>query len=163
MGSGKSYIGKKLSEYWNCDFYDLDVLIEKNEGLTIVEIFEKYGQSYFREKETEMLKSNFLQKYCIVSTGGGTPCFNNNQEYMNQNGFTIYLETDIKLLVERLWKQKEQRPLLKNIESKIELENFTQGLLDQRKIYYLRSMLILKVTKENENNILTFLTNKIKN
>lgn len=82
---------------------------------------------------------------------------------MNQNGFTIYLEADIKLLVERLWKQKEQRPLLKNIESKIELENFTQGLLDQRKIYYLRSMLILKVTKENENNILTFLTNKIKN
>ena len=113
MGSGKSFVGKRLAEKLNCDFVDLDDYLVEKEGLSIAEIFEKYDENYFREKESIYLSHFFDKKNIVLATGGGAPCFFDNMKKMCNNGITIYLYISPTLLFERLSKQKEQRPLLK--------------------------------------------------
>ena len=83
MGCGKSFLSKKLSKVLTIDYFDLDNLVELKEKLTIIEIFEKKGESYFREIENLEL-NNLIKKNnkSIVATGGGTPCFLNNMKLM---------------------------------------------------------------------------------
>lgn len=163
MGSGKTFLGKKLSDAMNCDFFDLDILIENEMEMSISDIFEKLGQQSFRKKESEILKKNFLQKFCVVSTGGGTPCFFDNLDYMNQSGTTIFLDVDIEILSKRLWQEKDHRPLLKHVDSKMELEKHIRDLLEKRKTFYTNSEYVFKISQENEDKILETITNKIKN
>ena len=75
MGTGKSTWGKKWAGLYNMPFLDLDELIEQATGSTVVDIFEKEGEDFFREKETEILKSRCNVQGHIISCGGGTPCF----------------------------------------------------------------------------------------
>lgn len=163
MGSGKTFLGKKLSEAMNCDFFDLDILIENEMEMSISDIFDKLGQESFRKKESEILKKNFFKKFCVVSTGGGTPCFFDNLDYMNQSGTTIFLDVDINVLSKRLWKEKGHRPLLNQIDSIIELEKFIQELMDKRKSFYAKSNISFQINLENEDKIFEIITNKIKN
>lgn len=163
MGSGKTFLGKKLSEAMNCDFFDLDILIENEMEMSISDIFDKLGQESFRKKESEILKKNFFKKFCVVSTGGGTPCFFDNLDFMNQSGTTIFLDVDINVLSKRLWKEKEHRPLLNQIDSIIELEKFIQELMEKRKSFYAKSKISFQINLENEDKIFEIITNKIKN
>jgi len=162
MASGKTFLGKKLSEALECDFFDLDLLIESQMEMSIPRIFEKLGQEIFRQKESEILKQKFTNNFCIVSTGGGTPCFFDNMEYMNQKGTTIFLDVDIDILIRRLWKEKENRPLLNQIESKLELKKLIQDLMEKRRSYYSKSKYTFKISHENEVKIFETLTNKMK-
>lgn len=163
MGSGKTFLGKKLSEAMNCDFFDLDILIENEMEMSISDIFDKLGQESFRKKESEILKKNFFKKFCVVSTGGGTPCYFDNLDFMNQSGTTIFLDVDINVLSKRLWKEKEHRPLLNQIDSIIELEKFIQELMEKRKSFYAKSKISFQINLENEDKIFEIITNKIKN
>lgn len=90
MGSGKSAIGKRLSFATKLPFYDMDSEIERKTGLTIPEIFEKYGEPYFRNLETEFLRS-FRDEFCIIATGGGVPMKRENREIMRKTGLVFYL------------------------------------------------------------------------
>lgn len=163
MGCGKTFLGKKLSEAMNCDFFDLDILIENELEMSISDIFDKLGQESFRKKESEILKKNFFKKFCVVSTGGGTPCYFDNLDFMNQSGTTIFLDVDINVLSKRLWKEKEHRPLLNQIDSIIELEKFIQELMEKRKSFYAKSKISFQINLENEDKIFEIITNKIKN
>lgn len=163
MGCGKTFLGKKLSEAMNCDFFDLDILIENEMEMSISDIFDKLGQESFRKKESEILKKNFFKKFCVVSTGGGTPCYFDNLDFMNQSGTTIFLDVDINVLSKRLWKEKEHRPLLNQIDSIIELEKFIQELMEKRKSFYAKSKISFQINLENEDKIFEIITNKIKN
>ena len=79
MGSGKSFFSKKLSDLINVKYVDLDVLIENDESMKIEDIFSKKGEVYFRKQERKMLKKIIKENTdCIISSGGGTPCFFNN-------------------------------------------------------------------------------------
>ena len=98
MGAGKSVIGKSLSNYLDYDFFDLDEYIEKIEGRKISDIFKKNNEVYFRNIENKCLIE--LSKKSgdkIISTGGGTPCFENNFKILNEtpNSKSIYLKTSI--------------------------------------------------------------------
>lgn len=141
MGCGKSTVGKKLAFKLNRPFYDLDDLIEKKEGCPIEVIFARKGESYFRNVESDMLRNSEMTS-CIVATGGGTPCFNQNMDWMNLNGLTVYLEGSATFLASRLQGQVT-RPLLAGIKGDKLLETI-EKLLDERQVFYNQSKIIVR-------------------
>ena len=114
MGSGKSTVGHKAAKALGYQFIDTDLLIEKDEGMTISKLFEVKGESYFREKETETIKRLIQDpKGNIVATGGGLPMKEGNPELLKELGTVIYLKAEPETLVKRLTGDTV-RPLLKN-------------------------------------------------
>ena len=89
MGCGKSAIGKRLSFATKMPYYDMDNEIVKKMGMTIPEIFEKYGEEHFRDMETEFLRT-FRDEYCIIATGGGVPMRKENREIMRRTGLSFF-------------------------------------------------------------------------
>ena len=102
MGSGKSYWSKKMSKWIKSAGYDLDALIEMNEEKTIAELFAEDGEEYFRKTETKLLKWFKEKKKYVLATGGGTPCFNENMQWMKKEGIVIWLDESVDVLVQRL-------------------------------------------------------------
>jgi shikimate kinase len=135
MGSGKSHCAKKISKKLKLAAYDLDNLIEMTEDLTIAEIFEEEGEAYFRTLEAKILRWFGEKKNFVLATGGGTPCFNKNIEWMNENGITIWLNEPIDVMVERLKPEKEHRPLISNLSDE-ELGSFLTDKLAERSPFY---------------------------
>jgi shikimate kinase len=135
MGSGKTYWGDKLKKHLKVPCYDLDALIEMMEERTIAEIFEEDGEEAFRKLETKMLKLFAEKKQFILSVGGGTPCFNDNMKWMNKTGITIWLDEPVSTLAERLSKEKDHRPLVKNIPDS-ELAAFLTSKRNERLEHY---------------------------
>ena len=91
MGSGKSTAGRKLASQLNWSFIDLDEKIQKMEGMKIPDIFSIKGEPYFRKLETQALQELKLETNTVISTGGGTPCFGDNMDFMLDFGLTIYI------------------------------------------------------------------------
>jgi shikimate kinase len=143
MGSGKTHWGKILSQQINLPYFDLDEVIVASEKLTVQQIFHDKGEEYFRIKEQEVLEA-LAEDHddVIISTGGGTPCFFNNIDFMKQQGKVIWLNTSVDILLERLLKQKHSRPLIKNI-SDNELKAFIIKKLQDRKMYYEQAHVML--------------------
>ncbi len=137
--SGKSTIGKRLSAKLDYIFIDLDEYISSQENKTILEIFQQKGVAYFRMLETQYLngiiKNNFEQK-TIIATGGGTPCFNENDLKMLKNGFCIFLNIDLMTLMKRLENDTENmRPLFADKDNE-KLKKLVENLYQNRIEYY---------------------------
>ncbi len=115
MASGKTTFGKKLANALQYDFIDLDALIEKEEGISITEIFQTKGEEYFREIENNVLKQTVSIKNAVISCGGGTPCFYNNMDFINNNGLSIWLNPPLGFIIDRIKKEPNQRPLVKGL------------------------------------------------
>ena len=124
MASGKSTFGKELAKDKGLPFLDLDESVESREGRSISEIFAKEGEEYFRKREREILHEicNEADEF-VLATGGGTPCFFDNMDYMNQAGTTVFLNTS---------------PLLA-MYSDDELEFFVREHLESRLSFYLKA------------------------
>ncbi len=157
MGSGKSYWGKKLSVSLGLPCFDLDKEIEKKEGLSITAIFDAYGEDRFRQLEAHYLRILSRDEDLLLSCGGGTPCFAENMEFMNNNGTTLWLDVPVAVMVNRLKRNKHKRPLLKNLNDR-ELKSFVETKLEERKSYYAQSRLIVNPIKFDVHS----LTQKIK-
>lgn len=140
MGSGKTTVGVALGEEMKRTFIDLDIFIEERYHDTLRNIFERVGESVFREIERDMLYEVSQLDDVIVACGGGTPCYYDNMEYMNNCGLTIYLEVGIECLFARLSlpKAKQSRPLLAK-KSDEELLKFIKSALTERMPYYTRA------------------------
>jgi len=138
MGAGKSYWKNWLSKKYALRGYDLDFLIEAMEEQTISEIFETEGEDYFREKEAAMLRLLKQSKNFVAATGGGTPCFHNNMNWMNQQGITIWIDEPVSVLVQRLQAEKSHRPLISNL-SDDALASYLQQKLNERKPFYIQA------------------------
>lgn len=135
MGCGKTTFGRGLALELGWQFADLDELIEERYKISISDFFVKYGEDNFRRIENMMLREVLSWKDSIISTGGGTPCFYNNMALMNKFGTTVFLDTPIPVLVERLIRGKRKRPLLKGVgveELNVKINNH----LSQRRFYY---------------------------
>ncbi len=135
MGSGKSYQANMLSHATKIPAFDLDKIIEDEMQLSIKDIFTQKGESFFRLKESEILKSIKLTSSKIISCGGGTPCYFDNMKWMNENGTTIYLNPSIEIIFERLKRNKFKRPLIAHM-SDIDLKNFIKTKIAEREIFY---------------------------
>lgn len=142
MGSGKSFWKKSLSEKLKTGGYDLDQVITSVEEQSIPEIFESEGETYFRKTESKLLRWFGEKKSFVLATGGGTPCFHQNMEWMNQQGLTIWLNESIEVLVERLSTEMDHRPLLNHLDSS-HLTQFLKNQLEERLPFYSQSKIIL--------------------
>ena len=135
MGSGKTTVGKKLARKLDLQFFDLDSLIEKTYNKSIERIFKDNGELEFREIESKVLKDISKKDNFILSTGGGTPCFNDNMIFITENGVSIYLKGTPEFLVSRLQNSKTVRPIIQG-KSFEELHTFITNHLEERKPFY---------------------------
>jgi len=135
MGSGKSTLGQKLAYNLKHDFIDLDKYIEEQEGRTIKEIFEEDGEDYFRKLERLYLHRVIDTEDTVISAGGGTPCFFDNMEQMNEYGLTVYINMHPKALIPRLQNSADFRPLIEGLEGE-ELLDYVYKTLREREGFY---------------------------
>ncbi|BDQ11465.1 shikimate kinase [Sediminibacterium sp. TEGAF015] len=135
MGSGKTFWKNELAAKLKLTAYDLDQLIVAIEEASIPEIFEREGEIYFRKTEAKILKWFGEKKSFVLATGGGTPCFHQNMEWMNQQGITIWLDEPVSVLTERLKNETANRPLLKNLDE-VGLQRYLERQLTDRTPFY---------------------------
>ncbi|MBR2360163.1 MAG: shikimate kinase [Bacteroidaceae bacterium] len=141
MGAGKTTLGKVLARELNLEFIDLDWYIENRFHQSVTQLFATRGEEGFRQIERNMLHEVAEFENVIISSGGGTPCFFDNMEYMNQQGLTVYLKATPETLRTHLRMGKQKRPLVaqKNDE---ELDAFIHESLNKREPFYNQARLI---------------------
>ena len=143
MGSGKSTIGKVLSEKLEDDFYDTDKLVEKVVGKKIKEIFEQNGEQYFRLKESEELDKTRKLKNAVIATGGGIIENEKNRLFLKEEKKVIFLDSSIERQYDRT-KESQKRPLLNNGDSMKILKN-----LYQKRLSFYQEVSKLKISMDN--------------
>ena len=111
MGSGKTAVGKQLARLLHLHFYDSDAEIEHRCGVDIPYIFEKEGETGFRDREREVIDSLTQLQDVIVATGGGAVLSELNREHLASRGRVVYLQTSVDQQLERT-RHGRQRPLL---------------------------------------------------
>lgn len=141
MGCGKSTKAKQLAHRLNCPVIDLDAEIVSKTGKSIAAYFAEFGESGFRNYESEMLKTFDYPEHCVIATGGGLPCFFDNMDWMNANGETVYLEMEPAALVSRLH-NRQKRPLIKDLDDDQLLE-FIKVKLQERAPFYSKAKIIV--------------------
>ena len=142
MGSGKSTMGRSLSALLNLDLIDLDHYIEARYRRTVREIFDERGEDAFREIERNMLHEVGEFDNVIVACGGGTPCYFDNMDYMNEKGITILLNASHEALMRRLSRprSKAKRPIIAN-KTDEELSQFIVEAIEKRAPFYNRALI----------------------
>ncbi|VAV93505.1 Shikimate kinase I [hydrothermal vent metagenome] len=127
MGAGKTAIGRALAARLSLPFLDSDGEIEKAANMSIAEIFERDGEAFFRDRESEVIDRLLECKCGILSTGGGAFLAERNRELISQKGVSLWLDVDFSTLWNRV-KHKDTRPLLRTTNPKATL----RALFDQR-------------------------------
>ena len=145
MGAGKTTIGKALAQDLGATFYDLDWYISNRMRKTIAQIFEERGEEGFRQIERNMLHEVAEFEDVIISCGGGTPCFFDNIDYMNQQAPVVYLKAEPDVLFKHLAMSKNDRPLLRG-KSQEELIAFIKDQLEKREPFYTKASYSLDVS-----------------
>ena len=145
MGSGKTTVGKAPSKETGMMFYDLDWYIESRMRKSVSQIFAEKGEEKFRQMEYNMLHEVAEFEDVIISCGGGTPCFFDNMDYLNQQGDVVYLKATPETLYKHLLMAKVERPLLKG-KSPDELIAYITEHLKEREPFYEKARYTLDVT-----------------
>ena len=161
MGSGKTSRGAELAAKLGYNFIDLDKIIEKDNKLSVLEIFETKGEQTFREMEREALRKTFKKKDIVVATGGGTPCFFDNLKEMRANGVTVYLKASLGLLFHRLAPSKAERPLIKDLKD-VELILQIKDQMAFRERYYEQANYEIEALDLKANDLVKLLAKELK-
>ena len=148
MGSGKSTIGYLLSNKINSDFYDIDKIIEEEEGLKITEIFENKGENYFRKIEEKICLKILKFNKKIISLGGGSFLNNKVREEIQNNHISFWLNWNTSTIIKRIKKNKN-RPILKGMS-----ENEINKLIMKRKKIYEKAHLKINCENLSKNEII---------
>ena len=111
MGCGKSTIARLLSEHLGVAQVEMDELIVQEQGMPITEIFEKYGEAYFRDIETDLVRRLQTQDGVVVSCGGGAVLREENRRLMKEAGVIVWLTAEPETILERV-KHSTNRPVL---------------------------------------------------
>jgi shikimate kinase len=111
MGSGKTTVGRELAARIDAPFFDLDELVEAAEQLSIKEIFAQRGEAYFRKRERDVLRSTKHLEGAVIATGGGTFTFDENVQFIQSEGLSVYLSAPYALLRARVGEKAADRPL----------------------------------------------------
>ncbi|TVQ68231.1 MAG: shikimate kinase [Balneolaceae bacterium] len=134
MGTGKSAVGRELATLLKRPFYDLDKLIEKREGLSLPELFEKKGEAYFRKAEHDVLMNFITKNNGVLALGGGTLQNQQITDKVKSSGLLIYINTALPVLIERL-QRNDRRPLIRGLSAR-QLEEKIVQLSAEREIFY---------------------------
>ncbi len=138
MGAGKSAVGKALAARLGVSFLDSDEEIVKAANMSIPEIFDRFGEPFFRDRETQVVERLLAGKPSVLSTGGGAFLAARNREAISEVGVSIWLRADLDLLWERV-RHKTTRPLLQTADPKATLK----ALYDSRVGTYARADLVV--------------------
>ena len=161
MGCGKSSVGKKIATDNQMDYIDLDDYIEGKEKKTIKTIFKEKGEVYFRKIENKYLQECLNESSnTVLSLGGGTPCFGNNMQLVlaATHASSIYLQTSIGELSNRLFDERDKRPLIAHTNNKDELSEFIAKHMFERLSFYAES----NFTVKTDNKTLLEVVSEIK-
>lgn len=141
MGSGKTTIGRELAARMDAPFFDLDELIEAAERLSIKDIFGRHGEPYFRKRERDLLRSTRSLDSAVIATGGGTFTFDDNIQFIQSEGMSVYLSAPYSLLRTRIDMKSGDRPLFRDDLS-------THELFANRIRYYRMSDLTIEIRED---------------
>lgn len=166
MAAGKTTLGRALGKAFNMPFYDLDWYISSRRHRNCEELFTEIGEEAFRRIEYNMLHEVAEFENVVISCGGGTPCFFDNMEYMNQQGETFYLKAPIDVIINHLKMARVQRPLLAGKHDE-DLRHFISQHLQQREPFYMKAKHTIDVStldshkriQETINTIISLLQN----
>lgn len=112
MGVGKSSVGKRLAERMNMAFVDSDDEIEAAANMPISDIFDKYGETHFRDGERRVIRRLMDGPPKVIATGGGAFVNDDTRQLIRRRAISIWLDADLDILVERLV-HRTHRPLLR--------------------------------------------------
>lgn len=168
MGTGKTTLGRALEEYlpgW-C-YIDLDEEIERRAGMTVTDIFARYGEEAFRRMERQTLADVSDTPRSIIGCGGGTPCFFDNMDLMNSRGVTVLLKASHATLLRRLLEAQARRPKLNGL-SPAELQRYISDAIRARAPFYDKALHtfpsdLLENRSEIETSCRQFITTFISN
>jgi len=138
MASGKSTIGKELSDTLGYTYIDTDSIIEKQEKMPIHKLFDRRGERYFRTVESEVLKniiSDYENTNLVVSAGGGMPCSRKNLSSMKENGIVVYIKSNVDDIISRI-KKSSERPVFHHMKKSSNLMDAVEALLKKREPCY---------------------------
>lgn len=153
MGSGKSHVSKLLSQKMQYKLHDLDKEISLKLNKNITAIFQNEGEIYFRKKEKEVLELLLAEEEnCILSIGGGTPCFYDNMSSICEKSTAFYLRTSVPVLTQRLLKNKQKRPLIARIKDE-DLSEYIAKHLFERNAFYEKAHHIISTDHKTPDEI----------
>ena len=148
MGTGKTTIGRELSRMLHMRLVDIDSEIEKSQKMKIDHIFKTYGEQYFRDLETAMIKKLSREKNIIISTGGGAVLRDENMEALKENGIVFCLNANTETILERTARSTE-RPLLKVENPKEKISE----LLSYRRPFYEKAGIMLETDAKTPSEV----------
>ena len=146
MGSGKTTVGQLLSSYLNFTFIDTDRLIENQQGMSVDDIFNQKGESYFRKLERNII-TDLPKTHAVISTGGGLPIYNDNSSKLNRLGITLYLEANEQSILKRIPIQSG-RPLFSSKKGDI------SNLISNRKEVYNKAKYIINTNDKSPDKVM---------
>ncbi|APG63737.1 shikimate kinase [Sphingorhabdus lutea] len=134
MGVGKSTVGRRLAKKLSLPFVDADEAIEEAAGMHISEIFENFGESYFREGETRVIQRLIAEGPAVIATGGGAFINDITRQSILDSSLSIWLNADINILVDRV-SRRNHRPLLHGKDP----ETVLRDLAEKRDPFYAKA------------------------
>ena len=144
MASGKSSFGEKLARHLAIKFLETDALVEEKSGLSIDELFDLRGEEYFRTIEKQVLREIDYSDRCVISLGGGTICNNESLDFVKSKGTLFYLRLELPILIGRLRKNREKRPMTKGLSDEA-IADLVKNKMHEREPYYLRADHIVEI------------------
>ena len=142
MYSGKSTFGRRLAAEKGMEFLDLDRAFEDRYHYTVPRFFAQFGEVAFRKLETQVLHDTAALDNVVIATGGGTPCHNDNMDFILANGTAVYLQMSVDELLQRALRSRNPRPLMQGL-SRDEVRAKIESQIKEREGFYLRAHIIL--------------------
>ena len=142
MYSGKTTFGRRLASQRGMAFVDLDHAFEERYHYTVRDCFARFGESAFRRLETEVLHSTATLHSAVIATGGGTPCYGDNMDFILAHGTAVYLQMTVDQLVQRALDSRNPRPAMRGL-SADEVRRRIERQLREREPYYRRASIVV--------------------
>ena len=159
MGAGKTTAAKRLANRLGWEVADTDALFEEKYKISVCDFFNKYDEPLYRKLESEVLKETENLENVVVSTGGGTACYFDNIDWMNQHGLTVFLRISEKAVVNRLLHAKRKRPLAEG-KSETELTAFVNQHYSSRLPFYEQAKITVKAEDLDLDNLIQLIKNE---
>jgi len=153
MACGKTSVAKLVAKMSHLKYIDLDTYISFKEEMSVPNIFKTKGEIYFRKIESRYLKDILVQKSgYVLAVGGGTPCYGQNMELINNHATSIFINVSLNTLVSRLKSEKKSRPLVANLDDS-DLNEFVAKHLFERLPFYEKAQYIIDGSDKNTETI----------